>query len=585
MQLWRLDKGQPLRVTGPDVSIRSSVNGYGGGALCLMDSYAYVVNGASQQIDKVNLETGELAPLTSATGSGFGGLVADPARGRILAVQEITLADGAIRQQLVAVDIARDAIRVLRVGDDFYGAPAVSDDGRRLAWVTWQLPDMPWQQSRLWIATVEGTGELSDVCCCDAPAPASVQQPGFMGNDLVVLSDHLGWWQPFQVEASEPGRTRWKALTDVAADHGNAPWQLGERHWAGLEASGWASVRYQDGFGELWYRTGDNGAPKRLAVGYVDFRAIQGTGSRVTCIARRSDAMDSVLDIDVRSGAVSVLAGGEEPLPASACILPTRFRFQAEDGQTVTGLYYGPLGSQSARVIPAQPPPLIVLAHGGPTSAAYPVFDPQVQFWVHHGFAVAAVNYRGSTGFGRLFRQSLADNWGVSDVEDVHAAVHYLAGKKLADAGRSFIQGRSAGGYTALMALVDSNVFLAGASLFGVSDPARLRTLTHRFESGYLGWLLGDPQRYAERWQDRTPVTQSHRIKCPVIFFQGGQDKVVVPQQTEAMVAALSKGGFKPEYHYFAEEGHGFRQPDRQVFMLERLLAFYQRHCKNAGVH
>lgn len=585
VQLWRLDKGQPLRVTGPDVSIRSNVNGYGGGALCLMDDYAYVVNGASQQIDKINLDTGEFAPLTSATGSGFGGLVADSARGRILAVQEIQFEDGAIRQQLVAVDIAHGVIRVLRVGDDFYGAPAVSDDGSHLAWVTWQLPDMPWQQSRLWIATAEATGELSNVGCCDAPAPASVQQPGFMGNDLVVLSDHLGWWQPFQVDASEPGRTRWKALTKVAADHGNAPWQLGQRHWAGLEASGLASVCYQDGFGELWYRSGDKGAPKRLAVGYVDFRALQGTGRRIICIARRSDAMDSVLDIDVRSGAVSVLAGGEEPLPAGACILPTHFQFQAGDGQTVTGLYYGPPGSQNASVSPAQPPPLIVLAHGGPTSAAYPVFDPQIQFWVHHGFAVAAVNYRGSTGFGRLFRQSLAHNWGVSDVEDVHAAVHYLAGEKLADGGRSFIQGRSAGGYTALMALLDSDVFLAGASLFGVSDPARLRTLTHRFESGYLDWLLGDPQRYAERWQDRTPVTQSHRIKRPVIFFQGGQDKVVVPQQTEAMVAALSKGGFKPEYHYFAEEGHGFRQPDRQVFMLERLLAFYQRHCENAGGH
>ncbi|WP_246180264.1 alpha/beta hydrolase family protein [Marinobacter changyiensis] len=585
MRLWRLENNQPVLASHPDMTIRSNVNGYGGGALCLLGDCAYVVDGASQQISKVELATGSMASLTRDSDSSFGGLVADPVRNRLLAVRELTLTDGAVRQQLVAVDIASGSLKVVREGDDFYGAAAVSDDGGCLAWVTWQLPDMPWQQSRLWFATVEETGELSDVCSCDTPTPASVQQPGFIGNDLVVLSDHLGWWQPFRVEATGAGRTRWQALSEVAADHGNAPWQLGERQWTGVEASGWASVRYQEGFGELWYHSGDHAAPQRLAIGYVDFRALQGVGSRLICIARRSDATDSVLEIDLRSGSVKVLAGGEQPLPASDCILPSRFRFQAKDGQTVTGLYYRPPGPQNSTVIPTQPPPLIVLVHGGPTSAAYPVFDPQVQFWAHHGFAVAAVNYRGSTGFGRLFRQSLAQQWGVSDVEDVQAAVVYLAGKKLADAGRAFVQGRSAGGYTALMALVDSDVFLAGASLFGVSDPARLRTRTHRFESGYLDWLLGDPETHARRWQDRTPVAQSHRIKHPVIFFQGGQDKVVVPQQTEAMVAALSRGGFEPEYHYFAEEGHGFRQPDRQVFMLERLLDFYQRHCAAAGAH
>ena len=571
-----------MLVTHPDMNIRSNVNGYGGGALCLLGDNAYVVDGANQQVAKVNLFTGSMAPLTRESDSSFGGLVADPVRNRLLAVREFTATDGAVRQQLVAIDIESGVLKVLREGEGFYSAAAVSEDGGRLAWVTWQLPDMPWQQSRLWVAEVGKTGELAEVCSCDTPTPASVQQPGFMGNDLVALSDHRGWWQPFRVNTSGTDGAEWQALSEVAADHGIAPWQLGECQWVGLGASGWTSVRYREGFGELWWHPGSNCAPKRLAAGYVDFRSVQAVGSRLICIGRRSDATDSVLDIDIRSGVVKVLAGGEQPLPASDCILPGRFRFPGEDGQTVTGLYYGLPHSGNAGTI--QPPPLIVLAHGGPTSAAYPVFDPQVQFWVHHGFAVAAVNYRGSTGFGRVFRQSLAENWGVADVEDVQAAVRYLAAEKLADAGRAFIQGRSAGGYTALMALMDSSVFLAGASLFGVSDPARLRTVTHRFESGYLDWLLGDPEIQEQRWQERTPVAQSHRIKRPVIFFQGGQDKVVVPEQTEAMVAALSQGGFKPEYHYFAEEGHGFRQPDRQVFMLERLLAFYQRHCEDAGI-
>lgn len=575
-----LKQGQPVRVTPSEFSVRSNLNSYGGGAMCLLGHCAYVVNAETQQIEQIDCLTGARTPITPASDACFGGLVPDPLRQRILAVRE-GRHNHTLTQQLVAVDIRRGTLTVLAEGDNFYGAPAVSGDGMTLAWISWQLPDMPWSRSRLWTADVDETGALQSIRAWPTPVPASVQQPQFVGTQLYALSDHNGWWQPFRINRTGvegPCPERWQSLSDRRADHANAPWQLAEQHAVALDDGSWVRVCYQQGFGELWYWPVRSQEPVRLAERYADFRALQVDGHWVYCIGRRVDAMDSVLQIDPVTEEVRVLAGGEQPLTPDACVSPRPFAFKADGSLKVSGFYY-PARAQEPI---GDPPPVIVMVHGGPTSAAYPVFDPQVQFWAQHGFAVAAVNYRGSTGFGRAFRQALAGNWGHSEVADVCQAVGYLGEQGLVDAGAAFIQGRSAGGYTALMALVETEVFQAGASLFGVSDPVRLRAQTHRFESGYLDWLLGPLEQNPQRWADRTPVLQAARITCPVIFFQGGQDAVVVPEQTETMVAALQAQGLAPEYHYFADEGHGFRRADRQVFMLEQLLAFYRRQCQNS---
>src|SRR5690606_20043049 len=216
-----------------------------------------------------------------------------------------------------------------------------------------------------------------------------------------------------------------------------------------------------------------------------------------------------------------------------------------------------------------------VFLHGGPTSACYPVFDPRIPFWTLRGFAVLDLNYRGSAGFGRAYRQRLRGEWGHIELQDIRAAVAHLAGRGRIDPQRVFVRGASAGGYSALLALAGGG-FAGGASLYGVSDPLALRRATHKFEADYLDWLLGDPQRHAERYRRRTPLHQAGRIEVPVIFFQGGQDAVVVPQQTEAMVAALRGRGVRCEYRLFAGERHGFRQAANLAAALEAEHRFYR---------
>lgn len=578
--LWCCRSGHVRCLTPTGYSLRSRVNGYGGGALCALETELFGVNADTQQIDRIDPETGAIAPLTRTDGARYGGLAPDPERARVLAVREwLATTTTEPAQELVAV--ASDGrVTVLHAGADFYSAPAISEDGHRLAWVSWMLPNMPWQSSTLWVAAVAPLGELLEPTSVATPEPASVQQPTFAGNRLWALSDHGGWWQPYEVNGQDD-LFQWTPLTKRLADHANAPWQLAEAHHRALPGGGWARVCYRQGIGELWCSRRPGAAGQRLASEFTDFRSLQVYRGCLYALAGRADAATSVVRLDLQGpeGAeVKVLAGGERPVPAPVLSRPQVFELPGAldaDGLAASGFYYPPVAGASDA-----PPPLIINVHGGPTSAAYPVFNPQVQFWCQHGFAVAEVNYHGSTGAGRAFRLALAEQWGNLDVVDVLAAADYLVAQGLADGRRLFIQGRSAGGYTALMAMATSNRFRAAASLFGVSDPARLRLQTHRFESGYLNWLLGDPEQHRQRWRDRTPVLHAHRIRGPVMFFQGGQDTVVVPEQTERMAAAMDQAGVFAEVHMFPEEGHGFRHQHNQAAMMTRLLAFYQQQCE-----
>ncbi|MFL1455281.1 alpha/beta hydrolase family protein [Marinobacter sp. GN3S48] len=568
--LWRLTERGPERFGPEGLSVRSRVNGYGGGALAALDTGVFLVS-EQQQVHFLELATGVCHQLTDERGAAFGGLVADPHRHRVLAVRE-----GGGRQQLVAVSLEH-GIQVLHAGQDFYGAPALSTDGRHIAWVSWQLPDMPWLSTTLWTAVVTESGWLRGCETWPTVSEASVQQPVYAGTTLWVLSDHGGWWQPWRLEPDGLNGD-WVTGDGPSLDHASAPWQLGESHHVPLAGHGWARVHYRGGTGELWlYRSGaDQKQPEsqRVAPEFSDFRCLGMTGRQLYCIARSSARLDAVLRVDPDTGQVRVMAGGESALHGQKPVLPLTFEVPAvgDNKPGLHGFFYEPTSSSATTA-----PPLILVAHGGPTSAAYPVFNPQVQYWCQRGFAVAEVNYRGSSGFGRSFRLALAGQWGEADVEDMERTADHLSSAGLVDGRRIFIQGRSSGGYTALMALIRSRRFAAGASMFGVTDPLRLREATHRFESGYLDWLIGAPQQHPERWRARTPLYLADRIRAPVIFFQGGRDQVVVPEQTRAMIASMQAVGLSPELHWFEEEGHGFRYRTSQVSMLVWLFSFYRR--------
>lgn len=502
-----------------DLSIRSQVNGYGGGVIAASLTGTFVVSDC-QKIHFVRHEDGHSQALTDDT-AAYGGLVDDPLRDRVLAVRE---SDNAERgpaqgqQELVAVALTGE-IEVLHCGEDFYSAPALSMDGRRIAWVSWQLPDMPWLRTRLWTANIDSDGKLAGCKVRDAPQEASVQQPVFSGQTLWVMSDHEGWWQPWRVD-HQVASSRWVIGDHVLSlDHANAPWQLGESHHCSLPNARWARVCYRNGTGELWLSERGAGGCVRVASSFSDFRCLCVASGYLYAIAKSPSQLDAVLRIDPDTGHVSVVAGGEEALPGCDVSLPKAFRIPAchNEAQPPQGFYYAPVAHA------ANAPALILIAHGGPTSAAYPVFNPQIQYWCQQGFAVAEVNYRGSSGFGRNFRLSLAGQWGKADVKDMARAADHLVAAGLANGQQVFIQGRSSGGYTALMALVGSSRYTAGASLYGVTDPLQLRRMTHRFESGYLDWLLGEPERYFQRWIARTPRHQATAINAPVIFFREGR--------------------------------------------------------------
>ena len=554
-------------VHAPDIgaqSLGSRLNGYGGGALAILERSLILV-ADDQSVVSVNLDTGQLKILVSAGNGSWGGLVSDPKRRRVLAIREHRRS-----QALMALSLA-GYCECLHQGEDFYGAPALSDDGNVIAWVSWRLPDMPWHRSHLWVGRLDDRGHVRQARALTPPAEGSVQQPVFYGEVLYALSDHAGWWQPWKIPDQSRDKT-WEAVPVPDCDHANAPWQLGERHHVVLPDGRWAMVRYVGGTGELWLGYPGDAGGQRVAEGFSDFRSLSVYNGRLCCLARSADHLDAVIEIVPDSGKARVIAGGESPL--ASVVMPEPFCIPASDAceHDVHGFLYRPAGHKGRR------PPLILFAHGGPTSAAYPVYHPQVQFWCQRGFAVAEVNYRGSSGFGRAFRHTLAGHWGVSDVEDMRRAARYLPEQFLLDDQSVFIQGRSSGGFTVLMALMAGDEFCGGASLFGVTDPLRLREQTHRFESGYLDWLLGDPKAHPERWAARTPLHHAQSIRVPVVFFQGGQDTVVVPQQTRSMVAAIKAAGGSPELHWFEHEGHGFRDPGNQAEVLNALYAFYDRH-------
>lgn len=561
--LWRWAAGRAERLGPPNLSIRSKLNGYGGGSLAALDSGVFLIS-EDQQIHFMALDGG-CQRLTDEKNVAFGGLVADPQRRRVLAVRE-----AAGRQQLVAIS-PEHGIQCLHKGQDFYGAPTLSEDGRRLAWVSWQWPDMPWVRTTVWTAVVTEAGFLRGCETWPTPKEGSIQQPLYNGSELWVLSDHEGWWQPWHLDPeSESGH--WMRGVGPQLDHANAPWQLGESHHVSLHGGGWARVRYRDGIGELWL-FGGAVASRRVLSEYTDFRYLRVARAKVYCIARSPGRLDAVVEIDPRTGSARILAGGEVPEQIPQPVLPLVLNVPSEGpgAPTLSGFFYPPAVTEKVL------PPLILLVHGGPTSAAYAVFNPQIQYWCQRGFAVAEVNYRGSSGFGRHFRLALKGQWGVVDAQDMERTADHLADGGYVDRRQIFIQGRSSGGYTVLMTLARSRRFAAGASLFGVTDPLQLRASTHRFESGYLDWLLGSPHLHPQRWQSRTPRYLTDRIQVPVIFFQGGQDQVVVPEQTLAMVAALKSAGSCPELHWFEDEGHGFRLRANQANTLEWLYAFYQR--------
>ena len=567
-------------VTPAGYSVRSLVHSYGGGAYDVRGGVVYFVNAADQQVYRQGPGAAP-AKLTSQQACRYGDLCVDEARGRLIAVQEQHATPGTgpdepanVRNTLVALDIATGAITTLDTGADFYSSPAPSPDGKRLAWLSWQHPDMPWMSTRLNLADLDAAGLPAGKRVIAGGADESVFQPQWSpDNGLWFVSDRTDFWNLYRWNgaAADPMLAR-------DAEFGVPQWRLGASTYAFMSANLLIYSCVKDG---IW-RIGRLDVQQRQAsdfpAAYASVAWLRASASTVVLRTSTADAAPAIGVLDPAAGAVSVVRSSLPPAsvqPLSPYFsTPLPVSFPTDGGDTAYAFYYPPSNSDW-QAEPAEKPPLLIMSHGGPTAATDSGLNLVIQFWTSRGFAVADVNYRGSTGYGRKYRDKLKNRWGLADVADCIACARYLAGRGNADAARLAITGGSAGGYTTLCALTFHKVFAAGASYYGISDLATLATDTHKFEMHYMDWLVEPYTPGNATYHDRSPINYPQQLSAPVIFLHGEIDQVVPINQARMMYDALRRVGISTCLFVFQNEDHGFRQASHIRRALEAEQQFY----------
>ncbi len=475
---------------------------------------------------------------------------------------------------MVGLDLGReDGGRVLAAGHDFYASPRLSPDGARLAWLAWRHPNMPWDGVELWVAQVAVDGALVDAHIIAGGPTESIFQPEWSPDGVLhFVSDRTGWWNLYRWRAGQV-----EALCPRAAEFGRPQWVFGMSTYGFLSARELVCTFFQGGKWHLAVLDLVTLVLEEIATPYTELAGLRVAGGRALLWAGSPTEPASLvlLDLAERQFAVLRCSSGLAVDPGYLSI-PQEIQFPTQEGLPVYAYYYPPRNRDF--VGPAgEKPPLLVLSHGGPTGAASAILDLDIQFWTSRGFAVVDVNYGGSTGYGRAFRERLAGNWGIVDVDDCVGAALYLAGRGDVDPGRLAIRGGSAGGYTTLSALAFRDVFKAGASHYGVSDLETLATDTHKFESRYLDGLVGPYPARRDLYIERSPIHHTDGLNCALILFQGLDDKVVPPEQSRAMYEAVRAKGLPVAYLAYEGEGHGFRQAANIVRTLEAELYFYSK--------
>lgn len=553
---------QLIDITPAGFSVQSRVHEYGGRSWLLMDSLLVFVNAEDQQLYlQAVRKNSSPQQLTHCPESRFIEPVWDQTRRRLIVVEELHIGEVVINR-LSSVDLESGFVSPLHQQYDFYAYPALSADGQKLAFISWNHPEQPWTSTSLKLSTFDSFGGLDcPVDICAELESAAITHPQFdESGQLFFVSDHQGWWNLYKADLDKD------VISDVVqtkADIVPAPWQSGLLNYQVTDnKTVWIEYRHE---GAQLIHSGRNMTPE----GFCYFRSIAVGKNAVYCVAAGPDRLPGILEVG--PNVCNVLTGCKRLLPEQQCSKPVAMTFTAK------GTSYGYLyRARNADTEAVQKAPLIVFLHGGPTAATYPILNLKIQYWTQRGFAVLDLNYRGSSNYGRDYRMALKANWGLVEVEDIRNSLAELIEQGEVDAQALFIRGGSSGGYSALNALAELDLFAGGASLYGVSDPLALGKVTHKFESRYLDWLIGPPNLDGDKYKKMSPINKAEKITCPVVFFQGEQDRVVVPEQTRSMVNQLISKGVRTESFYFDNEAHGFRRPENQQKALSEELKFYQ---------
>jgi dipeptidyl aminopeptidase/acylaminoacyl peptidase len=581
----RAPGGEPEAVTPEGTNVRTRVHEYGGGAWCLVEADLVVfVDFADQRLYRMRLGEEPVAITPEPAPSGalhYADMRPTPDGQGLVCVRE-THGEGEAVNEIVSLRLDGSAEpQVLAAGRDFYSFPRISPDGGWLAWTCWDHPNMPWDGTELWVAPLVDSGEERLV----AGGPEeSVFQPEW-GPDgrLYFVSDRDGWWNLYR--AREPGAELsgedgvLVQLTEEVADFAHPQWLFGGATYGFLASGAIVCVRCQGAEERLFLLQPGGWEAADLGLPFTSFGypVLSARGDSVAFVAASPESETAVVLFDVERGESEVVrSSSEEPVDPAYVSRPRPVSFPTGDGAVAHGFFYPPT-NPGFSAPEGELPPLIVETHGGPTSHATPALSREFLYWTSRGIGVVDVNYRGSSGYGRAYRNELRGAWGVVDTEDcVNAALH-LAEQGDADEARLAIRGGSAGGYATLCALTFHDAFAAGASYFGVADAEALARDTHKFESRYLDRLIGPYPERADLYRERSPINHVERLRAPVILFQGLEDEVVPPNQAETMVAALARNGVPHAYLPFEGEQHGFRKAETNIRCLEAELCFYGR--------
>lgn len=562
-------EGIPVDVTLPPFNVRTRVHEYGGGSYVVAAGTVYFSHFPDQRLYRQG--PGEQPqPITPEAAFRYAdGVIYG--REKMICVREDHTGEGEAVNTLVSIDLEDGDSTVLVSGNDFYSSPRVSPDGHHLAWLTWNHPNMPWDGTELWMGNLGTDGSLYDTRLVAGGSNESIFQPEWSPDGILYfVSDRTGWWNLY---CYRNGKI--EPLHEMDAEFGAPQWLFKLSTYAFQSAERTILTYAQKG---IWYLASldtETGSFHPIDTPYTSIEYLRASPDCAVFRASSPTEPKSIVRMDLSTFKIDVLRRSSTvAIDPEYLSLPQAIEFPTENGLTAHAFYYAPKNDHF-QPPEGEKPPLIVMSHGGPTDAAANRLNLRIQYWTSRGVSVLDVNYGGSTGYGRTYRERLNTNWGIVDVDDCVNGAQYLVNHDHADCDRLAIRGGSAGGYTTLCALTFSNLFRAGASYYGVSDTEALARETHKFESHYLDSLIGPYPERRDLYKERSPIHHVEHLSCPVIFFQGLEDKIVLPNQAEMMVEALQKKGIPVAYVPFEGEQHGFRRSENIKRALDAELYFY----------
>ena len=560
--------------TDKKTNVRTLVHEYGGSAWWVRNGTLVYSQYSDQRLYRRD-KSGDSIPLTPESETQQSYRYAD---GRItnnedwyVCVREThTSSDEEPSNEIVAVPLdGSQQIRVLVSGPDFVSSPRVSKEGNQIAWVQWNHPNMPWDDTQLCIASLEEM-VLSNQKVTKSKAESFFQPEWDDQGNLHVVSDRNNWWNLFRVDQST-NEIDLTSMTNIEAEIGLPQWVFGQSRYAFVGDEIWFVYR-EAGIDKL-ATLSSNGQFEQIKIDATEIESVTNYQDGIVATVSSWKAESSVMFInseEVRPlSKTRDLDIGESWFP-----VPETFTYQTSDSEKAHALFYSPTNPEY-EIHENENPPLIVLAHGGPTGSARRQLQLSIAYWTSRGFGVADVDYRGSTGYGRLYRNRLRNSWGLADVEDCVAVAKHLVAQKKVDKNRLAIKGGSAGGFTVLAALTFHDTFTAGASRYGIADLAILAKDTHKFESRYLDRLVGKWPEDEEIYKQRSPIHHIEQLSTPMVILQGSEDPIVPPNQAHLMAKKLKENDIPHALIEFSDEGHGFRKAPNITKAIESELAFF----------